>query len=72
MSPGMLVSQGTYDPATKKMSGSMEGPDMTGKVVKMRTVSEWPAADGRVMTAYMPGPDGKEVQTMRITYTRRK
>ncbi|MDQ3213743.1 MAG: DUF1579 domain-containing protein [Acidobacteriota bacterium] len=72
MSPGMLVSQGTYDPATKKMSGSMEGPDMTGKVVKMRTVSEWPAADSRVMTAYMPGPDGKEVQTMRITYTRRK
>ena len=54
------------------MTGSMEGPDMTGAVVKTRTVSEWRDANTRVTTAFMTGPDGKEIQVMRITSTRRK
>jgi hypothetical protein len=49
----------------------MEGPDATGTVVKMRSVVSY-ADGGRVMTAYGPGPDGKETQIMRITYTRKK
>ena len=72
MSTGLATTEGTYDPATKKWTGWMEGPDMTGKVVKTRSVSEWTAAGGRVMTAYAAGPDGKEMQVMKITYTRRK
>ena len=72
MSKGLATSDGTYDPATKKMTGSMEGPDMTGMVMKTRTVSEWRDANTRVMTAFATGPDGKEVQVMRITSVRRK
>lgn len=72
MSMGLAVTEGTYDAAAKKMTGSMEGPDMTGRVVKTRTVSEWRDAGTRVMTAFAPGPDGKEMQVMRITSTLRK
>ena len=49
----------------------MEGPDMTGQVSKTRSLVEY--KDGtRVFTAYAPGPDGKEAQVLKITYTRRK
>jgi hypothetical protein len=72
MSTGVLLSEGTYDASTKTMTSWMEGPDMTGKVTKMRTVTEYKSPDSRVFTMYAPGPDGKEAQTMRITYTRRK
>jgi len=72
MSMGMGVSEATYDPATKKITGWMEGPDMTGTVVKTRNVSEWKDKDTRVMTAFVTGPDGKEMQMMKITSTRRK
>ncbi|MBK5295980.1 MAG: DUF1579 domain-containing protein [Vicinamibacteria bacterium] len=72
MSAGLAISQGTYDPATKKASSTMEGRDMTGAMVKSRGVAEYPDADHRVMTMFAPAPDGKEMQVMRITYTRRK
>lgn len=72
MAMGLAVSESAYDPAAKKMTGWMEGPDMTGKVMKTRTVVEWRNGGTRVMTAYAPGPDGKEMQTLRITYTPRK
>lgn len=72
MSMGLGLSESTYDPAAKKMTGWMEGPDMSGKVVKMRSVVEWKDTATRVMTSYAPGPDGKEMQMMKITYTRRK
>ena len=47
-------------------------PDMTGKVVKMRSVVQYKPDGSRVMTTYSPGPDGKEVQMLRITYTKQK
>ena len=72
MSTGLAIGESTYDPTTKKSTGSMEGPDMTGKVVKMRSVVEWRDANTRVFTMYSPGPDGKEMEGMKITYTRRK
>jgi hypothetical protein len=31
-----------------------------------------PDANTRIMTMFGTGPDGKEMQTMKITYTRRK
>ena len=71
MSATLSASEATYDAAAKRMNGSMEGPDMTGKVVKMRSTSD--LKDGqRVFTMYGPGPDGKEVQVMRIVYTKQK
>ncbi|MEO6213842.1 MAG: DUF1579 domain-containing protein [Vicinamibacterales bacterium] len=71
MSTGLMIGESTYDPAAKKWSGTMEGPDMTGAVTKMRTVVDMQGAS-RVMTSFGPGPDGKEMQMMKITYTRRK
>ena len=72
MSPGLAITEATWDPATRRMTGWMEGPDMMGKVTKTRSVSEHRDANSRVMTAYATGPDGKEMQVMRITYVRRK
>lgn len=71
MSAGLSVSESTYDAATKTMIGTMEGPDMTGAVQKMKSVVEYKAGQ-RIFTMYMTGPDGKEMQTMKITYTKRK
>lgn len=72
MSTGIAVAEMTYDAAAKTGTGSMEGPDMTGKVMRTRTVTDYKKEGMRVMTSYAPGPDGKEMQMMKITYTRRK
>ena len=72
MSMGLAMTEATYDAATKKWSGWMEGPDMTGKVMKVRNVVDVKDANNRVMTAFATGPDGKEMQVMKITYTKRK
>ena len=72
MSTGLARAESTWDAKAKKSTGTMEGPGMTGEVVKMRTVVEYPSATSRVMTAFGPGPDGKEMQMLKITYTKRK
>jgi hypothetical protein len=72
MSQGLLISVSSWDAANTKATGTMEGPDMTEQIVKMRSVVEYPSATSRVMTAYAPGPDGKEMQVLKITYTKRK
>jgi hypothetical protein len=48
------------------------GVALNGAMVKTRSVSESPDADHRMMTMFATMPDGKEMQTMRITYTRWK
>ena len=50
------------------MNGMMEGPDMTGAVVKMKSVVEYKDPNTRVFTMY--NPDG--TPGMKITYTRKK
>jgi Protein of unknown function (DUF1579) len=72
MSAGLSLGESTYDASTKKWSGFMEGPDMSGNIMKARSVVEVTAAGTRVFTLYGPGPDGKEGEMMKITYTRRK
>jgi hypothetical protein len=72
MSPGPSVSEATYDAASKAMSGTMEGPDMSGQVAKMVTRGQSKDQDHRVWSMYSVGPDGKESLGLRITYTRRK
>jgi hypothetical protein len=71
MSTGIMTSEATFDSAANTMTGYMEGPDMTGKITKMKSVVEYKGADTRVFTMYSPGPDGKDVAGMRITYKRR-
>jgi len=72
MSTGLSLTESTWDPATKTLTGYMEGPDMTGNVVKMKSTTTMKDADHRVMEMKGPGPDGKDVLMMRITYTRQK
>ena len=72
MSTGLSVSESSYDPATKTMTGWMEGPDMTGTVTKMKSVSTMKNPDTRVLEMYNMGAEGKETLGMRITYTRKK
>jgi hypothetical protein len=67
MSQGIAVGESTWDPATKTMNGTMEGPDASGGTAKMKTVVEYKDPNTRVFTMYMP--DGKP--GMKITYTRK-
>lgn len=71
MSQGLMTSEGTWDAATHTVTGYAEGPDMTGKVTRMKATTEY-KDDTRVFTMYGPGTGGKDVPMMRITYTRRK
>ncbi len=71
MSTGFSLGESSYDPATKTMTGWMEGPDMAGKMTKMRSLQEYKDPNTRIFTMYMTGPDGKEFRTMKITYQRR-
>jgi hypothetical protein len=71
MSGGLMLTEATWDAAARKFEATMEGPDASGNVVKSRSVSEY-EGETRVMTAYAQGPEGKEMQVLRISYTRRK
>jgi len=72
MSTGLMTSESTHDAATKTMTGWMVGPDMEGKVSKMKSTAVMKDPNTRVFSMYNVGPDGKESLGMRITYTRRK
>jgi Protein of unknown function (DUF1579) len=72
MASGITMSEGTYDPATKVMTAVMRGPDPTGAIQESKATSAYTDADHRTMTMFVTGPDGKEMQMMKISYTRRK
>jgi hypothetical protein len=72
MSTGLTTTESTYDVGTRTMTGWMEGPDLSGKVSKMKSTVVSKDANTRVFSMYNVGPDGKESLGMRITYTRRK
>lgn len=72
MSAGLSIGESTWDATAKRMTGTMEGPDMGGQVTKMRTVTET-KGNTRVFTIYpASGPAGAtDTLMMKITYTRR-
>ena len=71
MTAGLAATEGTWDAAKKTLNSTMVTPDGSGGTVKMRSTVEYTAGK-RIFSMYMPGPDGKEMPTMRITYTKRK
>jgi hypothetical protein len=71
MAPGLALTESTWDAAKKTMSGSMLAPDGSGGSAAMRSAVEY-SEGKRVFSMFTTGPDGKEMPTMRITYTRRK
>jgi hypothetical protein len=72
MSTGLSVAESTYDAATKTMKGTMVGPDLSGKVEKMKATTTMKDPNTRVFELYNLAPDSKETLSMRITYTRKK
>ncbi|HEV8254327.1 MAG TPA: DUF1579 domain-containing protein [Vicinamibacteria bacterium] len=63
--------ESSYDPATRTLTGVMEGPDDSGQPMRMSVMTEYKDDDTRVVTMSMPGPDGKEVPSMKATYRKR-
>ena len=60
MSVGLATTEGTYDPAKKTVTAWFEGPDMTGKVIKSRSVTEYKDKNTRVFTMYAPAPTARK------------
>jgi len=73
MSTAIMTTEGTYDAKTKTFTYHGEMPDMmAGKYVPTRATETVTDADHWTMKSYSPGPDGKEMLTMQIDYTRKK
>lgn len=71
MSTSPMVSEGTYDKATKTLTlaGNMPTPDGKSTKVTMTTVTK--DANTRTFKMVGAGPDGKDFEMLSITYKRR-
>ena len=72
MGASMTQGEGTADAAGKTLTFKMVGCEPSGKEIKYREVEELKDKDTLVMTMFMPGADGKEMQLMEINYKRKK
>lgn len=71
MSTGLMVSDGSCDDAGAcTFTGSWNDPVTKGKV-NARMTTKWTSPNVEVFEMYTPGPDGKEMKMMEITYTKR-
>jgi hypothetical protein len=72
MGTAIMMMTGTADPSGKvfTMTGTMDDV-MTGKPMKLRTVTHIVDADKHVMDMFGPDPSGKEFKMMEIVYTRK-
>jgi hypothetical protein len=70
VSPAPLVSEGSYDPATKTLTlvGNLTVPG--GTVVEATIAIVQKSADARTFTMTVPGPTGDPVELFAITYRR--
>ena len=71
MSTSVMALEGSFDQAGKVLTMTGMAPGMDGKPVQHRLVTTHKAADTTVFEMFVPGPDGKEIKVMTITYTRR-
>ena len=70
---GFMVGTGTYDAEKKTWTFKTEQSDpMSGKTAKGRSVERLVDENHWEMTMYSIGPDGKEMKSMEIKYTRVK
>jgi hypothetical protein len=73
MSTGVGVGTGEMDSEGKVLKTSVTYSDpMTGKATTMRQVLKMESKDLETFEMYGPGPDGKEVKMMEMTYKRVK
>ena len=71
MSTAPMVTEGTYNPADKKLTMEGMGPGQDGKLGKITMVTEYKDKDTMIATMMSPGPDGKQAEMMSITYKRK-
>ena len=73
MGSGIMYTEGTWDNASKSlvMKGKMTDP-LTGKDTDVKEVMKFIDDNNQTMEMYVPGPDGKEMKTMEIKFTRKK
>ena len=73
MGSGIIKMEGPWNETTKSMDlrGAQVDP-ATGKEMDIRETFRVIDNDRQVMEMYGPGPDGKEIKTMQIIYTRKK
>jgi hypothetical protein len=64
------VGEGTWDAAARTMEFRHEAT-VHGRPMRWREVTRPDGEDGQVMTSFFPGPDGRELEMVRITYRRR-
>lgn len=68
---GLMVAEGDCDDQDAcTFTGSWNDPIAKGKVTA-RMTSHWTDANTEIFEMHGPGPDGKEMKMMQITYTRR-
>jgi hypothetical protein len=71
MSTGLMVSEGTCD-AQKNCTFTASWTDPVRKTpIKARMTTRWTSPATEVFEMYAPGPDGKEMKMMEITYTKK-
>ncbi len=73
MSTGIMMSTGVEDPSGKRVVyvGSMWDA-VSGAEIKVDDVLTEIGPDQQLFEMFMPGPDGKRMKCMEITYTRKK
>jgi Protein of unknown function (DUF1579) len=71
MSTGIMMSEGTYDPATKTFTYTSETEMMPGMKTKIREVIKIVDKDHHMLEWY-ENRGGAEAKTMEINYTRKK
>ncbi len=72
MSTGLFVSEGTCDAAGKSctFTGTMNDP-VKKTASKLRMTTKWTSPTVELFEMYGPGPDGKEMKMMEMTYTKK-
>lgn len=70
---GIMTSEGNFDPMKKEivMTASFSCP-ITGGVRESKMITRILSKDKHVLEMFDVAPDGKEMKTMEITYTRKK
>jgi hypothetical protein len=71
MGTGIMMSEGTYDPATKTLTYNAEGEFIPGMKQKIREVVKITDKDHHTFEWY-EDRGGQEAKTMEISYTRKK
>jgi len=72
VSTSTLIAEGDYDKDTKTQTLAGEIPAPDGKKQKVTLTTKMTDDDNMVFTMKGPGPDGKEIEVIKVTYRRKK